>query len=118
MPKISVVVLADTETHEAMGRVANAFTLVKEAIQAEDDVELIFDGAGVKWIPELMKPEHRLKRLYDAVRPHVSGVCDYCAGAFGVKEAVRSAAVPLLSEFDAHPSLRKRVSEGYQVITF
>lgn len=118
MQKIAVVILADTDTPEAMGRVANALTLVQEAKGAEDDVELIFDGAGVKWVREFSKPEHRLKGLYEAVKDRVGGACEFCAGAFGVKEAVRSAGVALLGEFDGHPSLRERVARGYQVITF
>ncbi len=45
MSKISVVLLADTETHGDLGRVANALSLVKEAKQEGDEVELVFDGA-------------------------------------------------------------------------
>ena len=55
MTKIAVVLLADAETHEAMGRAANAFELVKEAKQADNDVELILDGAGTRWAKELAK---------------------------------------------------------------
>ncbi|HUG41840.1 MAG TPA: hypothetical protein VMM12_15230 [Longimicrobiales bacterium] len=38
--------------------------------------------------------------------------------AFGVKDGVREADVGLLSEFEGHPSLRRRVADGYDVITF
>ena len=53
MPKVAIVVLADTDTHEGLGRVVNAMEAVKEFKDAHDDVQLIFDGAGPKWIPEL-----------------------------------------------------------------
>jgi hypothetical protein len=89
MTKLTVVLLADAETHEAMGRAANAFELVKEAKQAKNDVELILDGAATRW-----------------------------AGAFGVKEAVRAAGLPLVGEFDGHPSLAQRIAAGRQVVTF
>jgi hypothetical protein len=34
MPKIAVMLLADTETHEDMGRMSNALTLAKEGKEA------------------------------------------------------------------------------------
>lgn len=118
MGKISVVVLADTESHADLGRIANALELVKESKAAGDQVELVFDGAGTKWVPELTNPEHDLSGLYDAVRDRVAGACEYCAGAFGVRDGVRDAGVTFLSEFEGHPSLRSRVEDGYQIVTF
>ena len=59
-----------------------------------------------------------MRELFDGVRDKVAGVCEYCAGAFGVKEAVRAAGLPLIGEFDGHPSLARRISEGRQVVTF
>lgn len=116
--KVAVIVLADTETHADMGRVANALEFAKELKQAKDEVELIFDGAGAKWAAELSKGENRMKPLFDSVRDRVAGVCDYCARAFGVLDAVKSSGIPLLSEFDRHPSLRTRAAQGYQLVTF
>lgn len=116
--KVAIVVLADTETHEGMGRVANALVAVKEFKDANDDVQLIFDGAGVKWAVDLTKPGHKLHGLYGAVKDRVSGVCDFCAGAFAVHDAVKACGATLLNEYDKHPSFRKLVMSGYQVITF
>lgn len=118
MVKVSIVVMADTETHEALGRMANALELAKELKQARDEVELVFDGAGTKWIRELSNPAHKLSGLYQDAKENVAGACEYCSGAFGVKHAVQAAGVALLGEFDGHPSLRKRIVDGYQVITF
>lgn len=118
MAKISAVVLADTETHGELGRVLNALELVKEAVEAGDEAELVFDGAGVKWVPELSDPEHKLHAVFSGLRQHVSGACEFCANAFGVKDGVREADIGLLSEFEGHPSLRRRVADGYDVITF
>ena len=66
--KAAIVVLADTETHEGMGRVANALEAVKEFKEHGDDVRLIFDGAGVKWVVALSNPEHKLHGLYQSSR--------------------------------------------------
>ncbi|MDP8930416.1 MAG: hypothetical protein M3O70_18070 [Actinomycetota bacterium] len=49
--KVATVVLADTDSHEALGRVVNAMVGVLEFKEAGDDVELIFDGGGTRWPP-------------------------------------------------------------------
>jgi hypothetical protein len=48
----------------------------------------------------------------------VAGACSYCAKAYGARDAVEKADVPLLSDYEGHPSLRRLVGDGYQVITF
>lgn len=118
MIKVAIVVLADTGTHEGLGRVANALAAVKEFKGSGDEVRLIFDGAGAKWIPELAKPDHMAHDLYAAVQESIAGSCDFCSSAFGVKDQVVACGVNLTGEHDGHPSYRKLVSQGYQVITF
>ena len=56
--KAVVLVLADTETHEDRGRIRNALETAKEFKDAGDDIKLIFDGAGTKWIPEISKQDN------------------------------------------------------------
>ncbi|MEX2531860.1 MAG: hypothetical protein WD960_13915 [Gemmatimonadota bacterium] len=118
MAKISVVVLAGTEQHSDLARVLNALALTKEAKEAGDEVELVFDGAGVTWIPELENPDHKLHKVFAAVKDRVAGACEFCSGAFDVKEEVRAAEISFLSEYEGHPSLRKRVAQGYEIVTF
>ncbi|TVP60495.1 MAG: hypothetical protein EA351_00595 [Gemmatimonadales bacterium] len=118
MAKISVVILAGTEQHSDLARVLNGIGLVQEAKEAGDDVELIFDGAGVSWIPELNDPDHKLHKMFESVKDRVAGACEFCCGAFDVKDEVREAGIPFLSEYQGHPSLRKRVAEGYEIVTF
>jgi hypothetical protein len=116
--KAAIVVLADTETHEGLGRVVNALEAVKEFKEAGDDVRLIFDGAGTKWVVELSRPEHKAHALYAAVRDKVTGVCGFCAGAFGVEEEVRTIGAPLDESYDGHPSFRRLLADGYSIVTF
>ena len=116
--KAAVVILADTESHGDLARAVNALETVKEFKEAGDEVVLIFDGAGTRWIAELSKPDHRSHRLYEAVQDRIAGACAYCATAFGVKEAIQQAGVPLLEEYDRHPSLRRLIRSGYEVVTF
>lgn len=116
--KAAIVVLADTDTHEALGRVVNALEAVKEFKEAGDEVRLIFDGAGTKWIPELSRPDHKVHGLYEGVADTIAGVCHYCAGAFGVRDALESAGAPLDDSYEGHPSFRRLLADGFQIITF
>jgi len=118
MSNAAVVVLAGTEGHANAGRLVNALETATEFAATDgDEVELVFDGAGTQWIPELEDPESDYHDLYRDVRDHAA-VCDFCAGAFGVDEAVDEAGVVRRDDHDGHPSIRSLVAEGYEVITF
>ena len=118
MAKAAVVVLADTGSREGMGRISNALVTAQEFDETGDDVTIIFDGAGTKWIPELANAEHKYHERFEAVKPRIAGACAYCAAAFGVRKEVQSAEITLLDEYEQHPSIRRLVADGYQVITF
>jgi hypothetical protein len=115
--KIAVMLLADTETPEAMGRMSNALTLAKEGKEVGDDVRLLLDGAGTKWAPALASEDHKYHRLFEDVRQE-AGACVYCARAYGVKDEVEQAGVELLDEYRGHPSIRQLIADGYEVVTF
>ena len=117
MNKVLVLVLADVETKGDLGRVVNALQTAKEFKEAGDEVRLVFDGAGTRWIGELGSTEHKYHSLFESVKDR-AGACSYCARAFGVKAAVEEQQVTLLDEFDGHPSLRTAVNDGYHVISF
>jgi hypothetical protein len=118
MTKVAIVVLADTETHGDLGRIANALTSAQDFKEAGDEATIVFDGAGTKWIGELSRPDHKLHEAFESVRDSVAGACAYCAKSFGVKQQVQKSGIPLLEEYAGHPSLQRLVSQGYQVITF
>lgn len=117
MTKAAIIVLAGNESHADRGRVFNALEATKEFVEADDDVRLIFDGAGTEWVPALEDPDHDFHELYQGVRSEV-GVCDFCAGAFEVSDEVDDAGVTRIDEYDGHPSVRSLVRDGYEVITF
>ena len=118
MSKGAIVVLAGTESREGVGRVANALVTAREFKEAGDDVVLLFDGAGTQWIGELLDEQHKYHRAFERVRDVVSGACSYCAEAYGVRDTVEEAGIPLLDEYAHHPSIRRLVAEGYSVVTF
>lgn len=118
MDKVAVVVLADTESHESLGRVVNALELSKELQENNDEVKIVFDGAGTEWIPELEDENHDAHPLYNAVKDSIYGACRFCAKAFGVINEVKKTDIELLDEYDQHPSLRNFIVDGYQIVTF
>jgi hypothetical protein len=118
MTNAAVVILAGTESHADRGRLVNGLETAKEfAETAGDEVELIFDGAGTQWIPELEDEGSDYHELYGAVREDTSA-CEFCAGAFGVGDAIDDAGVVTLDDHDGHPSIRSLVDDGYEIITF
>jgi hypothetical protein len=117
MPKIAVMLLADTETHEDMGRMSNALTLAQEGKEAGDQVHVLLDGAGTKWAAELAAEQHKYHRLFEDIRD-VTGACVYCARAYGVKDQVEAAGVELVDEYKGHPSVRGLIANGYEMVTF
>ena len=118
MVKAAILILAGNESHSDYGRLANGLEAAKEFAETDgDEVEVIFDGAGTQWIPELEAEDSDYHELYLAIRDDAA-VCDYCSGAFGVSEAVEDAGITVLGEYDGHPSIRSLVDDDYEVITF
>jgi hypothetical protein len=118
MVKAALVVLAGTELRESLGRVVNALITAKELRDRGDEVVVVFDGAGTQWIATLADATHPYHALFEQARPTIQGACDYCAQAYGVRDQVEAAGVPLLDEYERHPSLRSLLADGYDVVTF
>lgn len=118
MVNAAIIILAGNETHADYGRLANGLEAAKEFVETEgDNVEVIFDGAGTQWVAELEDSESDYHDLYSAIRDEAV-VCDYCASAFGVDEAVEASGLTLVNEYEGHPSIRELVDDDYEIITF
>ncbi len=118
MSKVAIVVLADTEGGEGLGRIVNALTAVKEFKESGDDVQLIFSGAGTKWVGQLANPEFDFHGLYLEVKDNVVGACGFCASAFEAADSVKDAGVCMLDDYGANMSYRKLINDGFHVLTF
>jgi hypothetical protein len=116
--KVAVFVFADTGTNEGLGRVVNAMITVKELKEAGDEVQLYFDGTGTRWLQELSKKDHTAHELYESVKDRVSGACLFCATVFGAKGSVQDCRVKLVTEFDQHVSVKKLLSDEFQIMNF
>lgn len=118
MATAAIIILAGTETPAGTGRAVNGLEAAKEFVETEgDSVELIFDGAGTQWIPALEAESHDYHELYQSVRDEVT-VCDYCASAYGVDDAVDAAGIERIGAYEGHPSIRSLVADEYEIITF
>lgn len=116
--KVAVVILSEMEdSHADLGRVVNGLQVASEFKEAGDEVAVIFDGGGVVSGVQIADPEHRLHKLYQTLADDI-GLCRYCSRAFEVYEEAEALELPFLSEYKQHPSLRSRVEDGYQVMTF
>lgn len=120
MSKVAIFIFADTEGSENLGRLANGLLAAKELSEkAENDVQIIFDGAGTKWVKEFAKKkDHPYGPLYESVRSKIKGACSYCATAFGASDSAKDDSINLVDEYEGHPSISKLIDDGYSIITF
>lgn len=118
--KYAVILQAGKESHEGMARAVHAFLYTRELHERGHEAVLIFDGAGTEWAEEVSNPasESKLKPMYEALRQHgiTNIVCDFCAGAFLVKERLEGRRLPLVGDYLGHPSIADWVDRGYQLI--
>lgn len=85
-----------------------------------NEARVVMEGASVQLVPELVKPEHPLSKLFSQVRENglLDGACKACSVKLGVDKAVRDAGVPLIGEMNGHPSMRAYMEKGFEVISF
>jgi hypothetical protein len=90
----------------------------EELIRAGEDVTIVFDGAGAAALAAIIVPGHDIHGTWQKAAPALRGVCSYCAKAYGVKDALEAAGIPMLVDDRGHASLRNLLLEGRQIITF
>ena len=123
MTQTAIVVLADIQGEESLGRVFNAMFLAYEMHENGQNVTLIFQGAGVRWPAELSKPGHPGHDLYQAVLPIVRGACGGCADVFGATEGLANTGLELIREREIPGvggiiDLSQYTRDGSALITF
>lgn len=124
--KAAIVVLSDPKSgsqEEALGRVFNALAAAYDFKQRGDDVSVLFQGAGTRWIGELAKEDHPAHALYKEVEDTIAGVSCGCADVFGGGEEAQASGFDLITDNPVPgttglPSLAALVSAGRSVLTF
>ena len=123
--KAAIVVLSDPKSgsEESLGRLFNALASAYDFKQRGDEVTVLFQGTGTRWIGEVSKAEHPAHDLFEAVKNTVAGVSCGCADVFGATEEAEESGFELIKDnpvpgTSGLPSLRKLTAEGYTVLTF
>ncbi len=122
--KTVIVVFSDPKSgsDEALGRMFNALFLTLELKEKKQDVTLIFQGAGTRWIAEASKSDHPTHAIYAAVKDKVL-VCGGCADVFGATAQAESAGARLVrdKQIPGTPGvldLSRYLDENARLITF
>ncbi len=123
--KAAILVLSDPKpgSEEALGRVFNALVAAYEFKTRGEDVTILFNGAGTRWIGELSKEDHPAHALFEEVKDKVAGVSCGCADVFGGAEDAERSDFKLIKDnlvpgTTGLPSLQNLVSQGFTILTF
>jgi hypothetical protein len=122
--KAAIIVLSDPNSGEdALGRVFNALATAYDFQQQGDQVSVLFQGAGTRWIAELNKSDHPVHELFNTVKDSVAGVSRGCAEVFGATEEVEKSGFDFINDnavpgTKGLPSLRTLAAEGNTILTF
>lgn len=116
--KFAIILQSDSDRQEGLARALHALLYARELKESGSEVVLIFDGAGTTWAEKLQDPQHKLHTLYEGLKKDgiVQIVCDFCSGAFKVKDKIKDPQLTLTAEFQGHPSVAKWTKQGYQII--
>jgi hypothetical protein len=84
------------------------------------EVQMVLEGSATRLIPDLVKEESPLHRLYEQVRTLglVAGACRACTTKMGCIEAAKAQGLRLLDEMHGHPSMAGYRDAGFEVMTF
>ena len=122
--KTAVIVLSDPKGgEEALGRLFNALAATYDFKRQNQEVELVFQGAGTRWAGALADSKHPAHALYKAVEDKVAGVSCGCADVFGARSEAEMNGFDLITDnpipgTSGVASLARYVSEGFTVLTF
>lgn len=81
---------------------------------------IIMEGASVKLVPELVKADNPLNKLWQRVmeKDLVEGVCKACSNKLGTLEDAKRQGLELLGDMSGHPSIAAYRDNDFEIITF
>ena len=84
------------------------------------DTKIVIEGASVKLVPELVKPENPLNGLWkqSLAAGLVEGVCKACSLKMGTLDAAKEQGLALLGDMSGHPAMAPYRDNAYEIITF
>jgi hypothetical protein len=85
-----------------------------------NEVQIIVEGAATKLVPEMVKEDHPLFKLYGKAleKGLIAGACKACSAKLGVKQAIEQTGLPLLDDMAGHPGMAEYLDAGFEIISF
>ncbi len=82
--------------------------------------KVIIEGAAVKLIPELVKPDNPLNGLWNKnlAAGLIEGVCKACSTKLETLEAAKEQGLTLLDDMSGHPGMAAYRDKGFEITTF
>jgi len=118
MAKAAIVILAGMDSHADNGRVLNGLEAARSSPRRTGTKSSSSSTArGPNGFRSREDEDHDYHDVYAAVEDEASA-CEFCAGAFGVDDAIQDTGVVQVDENDGHPSIRSLVDDDYEIITF
>lgn len=117
MQRVAILIYAGVETEADRGRLFNGLEAAASLSESvTDEVRVVFDGAGTKWVPKLEDPSHEFHSLYESVENVTA--CPHCVRNYGVEEQVTDAGVTLLRTENDGTSVVSLLRDEYKILTF
>jgi hypothetical protein len=84
------------------------------------EVKVIIEGSATRLVEVLGDPAQPFANLYQQVKEKglIDCVCQACAHKMGALEAAVIQKLPVCDELKGHPSMRRYIDQGYEIITF
>ncbi len=81
---------------------------------------IILEGASVKLLPELVKTENPLNKLWKKTLDQdlVEGVCKACSNKLGTLKDAQTQGLTLLGDMSGHPAMMEYQNNNFEIITF
>lgn len=125
MQKVAVMILSDPRSgsEEALGRLMNALATAYEVQNRGDEVIVLFQGTGTRWLGELVQEDHPAHALFAEVKQTIAGASLGCAEMFGAAQDVCRTGFDLIRGNSAPgtsgiPSIHTLLRQGFTVLTF
>jgi len=84
------------------------------------DVKIVIEGASTRFIGKISDPEDPLSKVYSEVKSKgiIDCVCKSCATQTKSLKSAEEEGLKLCDEMDGHPSMRRYIEEGYEILVF
>lgn len=123
--KAAILILSDPKlgSEESLGRLFNALSAVYDFQLRGDEVIILFNGTGTRWVGVLQDENHPAFELFQLVKENIAGVSCGCADVFGASDDVEKSGYELIKDNPVPgttglPSIPSIIRDGYTILTF